>query len=346
MGKQDTTFSLLSPQKLNKEFMSFIPNILLIFSIGITIILILCSIGRCDPEPYSMFYFASSPIKTSTSTLSGCDRTQRVPQDSVIELTDASLLSLIGYVVTNAYFTTFNASSFLIRRLYDVLDKDSTCCYGVVSLYILFYIIVKFSKEVIDAFVPFDFFKIFAHKKNKSSLLFDIIFSVLAVISILFILCLLLSIIVYFAFLFKGLFDMTNEFRVKLIPIYFMFIVTIPIIAWAFKLNIQIFEGPSKKKVPAKLGNYNWIIFLLIALGIPFISTIQTIGSLIAIGLAGILSKDAGVRHKIRCIGVYGCIMLLVLFILKIVMHILGQSANILRIHMLTQLIRKIHILF
>jgi hypothetical protein len=364
----DTPFSLFDKEKINKDLMSFIPNLLLIFSIGIIILFILYSIdNKCGLTPHGLFHFMGvSDIMTYDVNTKSCKTPEElnmirrkqienkvqitIPEpDKAIKDKDASWFALFGYIVTNAFKATLNSSNYIIRSLYDILNTDSNCCIGVVMLYIMFYIISKFFKEIIQAFVPFDFFKLFKNKKTKSSFLFDIIFSILSIISILFAVCLTVAIIVYIAFLFKGLFDSSNEYSVKLIPIYFMLIITIPLIAWIFGLDIKITEekGASKKGIE-KIGHYNWIIFMLIALGIPFITTCTTIVQLIVVGISRLLTaaRETHLIQKRNCIWVYGWIILLVLFVMKIVMHILEQASSKLKIDVFSELINKLHIIF
>jgi hypothetical protein len=87
---------------------------------------------------------------------------------------------------------------------------------------------------------------------------------------------------------------------------------------------------------------------MLIALGIPFITTCTTIVQLIVVGISRLLTaaRETHLIQKRNCIWVYGWIILLVLFVMKIVMHILEQASSKLKIDVFSELINKLHIIF
>jgi hypothetical protein len=269
--------SLLNAKNLTKNFYTLVPNTFFIFSISLILMLILYSNKSFEKKPYDMFCFTKDHDSKSKKTDPNC------PPMEKLDGTDIGTFGLYAFVFSNAYRVTLNATNSVIHLFLKQIQK-----LNIIRLYIFFFFFIKYTKELVRAFFPFNLFK--KIKNTNTSIFVDFMSIFMSVIGFLFTICLLVAIVVYFAFIFYRL-GTAKRNDAKLIPVLFVLIIIFPIIAITFGLNATITENGVGVTTKQKIGHYNWFFFVLIALGAPFIATCQTIGSVLISGVLNLFTK-------------------------------------------------------
>jgi len=272
---------MFSMSTLTKDATSLVPNIFNTLSIGITLLLIFYS--NIDYKKRSVFCFINE-IKDPCETKVKVDDT--CPKDEEkLTTADYQFYELLAYVLGHAYKECLNATSQLIN-----VFNDKIKLYQVFMIYIVFFVMNKFLKEFLEVFVPSKFLSKILTKlhssQQDSSLIFDIFFSLFSMVSLLFIVCLLVSIVIYFAYIFNGLFRSSGRY-VQLIPVFAFVILIIPLFP-------MIFSSKSLKK-----SKYYWLMVILITLGVPFIASMHTIGKVVVYGFYKWFTSKTLIKHAV-----------------------------------------------
>ena len=268
-------FNIIDIKKIIPKMKSIIPNALLIFSIGVVIILILLSVKYTEIKTIGLmtsFYFALNPCNSYEEFIAKTKKTKScgdtVQKESVIvtddketiedvissfkedycekrDLEDLDGVQPLLYVCRAAYLVTSNMSNIIIKGLYKLLNLEGRYSVGVLMLYIGIFVVLKLFREFIDNFIP-------KGKSKKSSFIFDIIFSIFSITTVVFILCLIPSIISYLMFLVYG-FVLSNGAGTNVLrTMFFICIAIIPIMLWIVGADINITEGLTNKQKKKK----------------------------------------------------------------------------------------------
>lgn len=268
------TFNIINIKKLIPKMQHLVPNILLIFSIGVVIILLLLSVKFSDLKTVgimSSFYFTLHPCNSyetfiaknkKNKSCAGIEQPETVINATEKETIEAvmadfkedycekrNIEDLEGmqpmlYVCRAAYLVSSNISNIIIKGLYDILNLKGIYSVGVLILYIGMFLLLKFFRELIGKFIP----KI-KIGKAKSSFIFDIFFSVFSITTVVYVVCLIPTIIIYLLYLVYGFAfsdgaGATNVLR----TMYFICIVIIPISLWLVGASLNIQEGYRGRK--------------------------------------------------------------------------------------------------
>jgi hypothetical protein len=272
----DRVPSLLNYKNLTREFYLLVPNAFLIFSIALVLMLILYSDRSFEKKPHDIFCFNKKPDPKSKDTNPDC------PPMETLDGTDIGKFGLVAFIFSNAYKVTLNATNSVIHKFLVNIQK-----LNFIRLYLFFFIIIKTTRELVKIFFPFNLFK--KLKNKEASIIIDFMSIFMSVIALLFTMCILVAIVVYFGFIFYRL-GTAKRYDTKLIPVLVMLILIFPVIAIVFGLNATITENGVGVKNKEKVGHYNWLFVLLIALGVPFIATCQTVGSVLISGFFNIFN--------------------------------------------------------
>lgn len=275
----DQVPSVLNMSNLTKNFYTLVPNTFFIFSISLVLMLMLYSNKSFEKKPHDMFCFTKDHDSKSKKT----DEKTSCPQMEKLDGTDIGTFGLYAFVFSNAYKVTINATNSVIHLFLKQIQK-----LNILRLYIFFFFFIKYTKELVRTFFPFNLFQ--KMKGVKTSIFVDFMSIFMSVIGFLFTICLLVAIVVYFAFIFYRL-GTAKRNDAKLIPVLFVLIIIFPIIAITFGLNATITENGVGVTTKQKVGHYNWLFFVLIALGVPFIATCQTIGSVLFSGFLNLFTN-------------------------------------------------------
>jgi hypothetical protein len=265
-------FNIIDIKKLLPKMKSLIPNVLLIFSIGMVIILLLLSVKYTNLQTVSVmtsFYFTLHPCNSYESFLLKKTKDKScagvTQKDSIIDLNEKETIQAVMadfkedycekrniedlegmqpmlYVCRAAYLVSSNMSNIVIKGLYSILNFKGGI--GVLMLYVGMFLLLKFLRDFIQQFIP-----TFAKSKKKSSFILDIIFSILSITAVVYVLCLIPTILTYLTYLLYGFVysdgaGSTNVLR----TMYFICIVIIPIAMWLVGAGLNIQEGMSNKK--------------------------------------------------------------------------------------------------
>ena len=317
----DTRFNIIDIKKLIPKMKHLVPNVLLIFSIGVVIILLLLSVKFTDLSTIgvmSSFYFTLHPCNSYESFIEknkkngsskGIEQTEtetviNVNEKEAVEaviadfkedycekrdLEDLEGIQPLLYVCRAAYLVSSNMSNTIIKGLYNILNLQGYYSVGVLILYLGMFFLLKFLRELINKFIPKT--KV---GKAKSSFIFDIFFSIFSIITVLYVVCLVPTVITYLMYLMYGVVfsdgvSSTNVIR----PMFFIIIVIIPIALWLVGANLNIREGitnpkPKPKPKPkVKCGDYNWLFYIGFVLLIPVMACLKQIPFLIINGING-----------------------------------------------------------
>ena len=273
--------SLFDRRTLTKDFYTLVPNAFLIFSVAILLTIILYSNNSFKSKPYGMFCFLKKQVlddcgKPIPETKIKTDPNPDIlecPQMEELSKNDTSKLALISYIMKTSYEVTHNATNSVIHFLLEQIQS-----LRIIPLYVLFYIAIKFLKDFIKVIMPFDLFKKF--KGKKSSILTDFMAILMSVITLLFTICFMVANVIYFAFIFNKLANAKGHY-VKLVPILFIMLLIILFVVIMVGIKAQ---GKKKK------GQYNWLFFMLIAFGVPFVATCHTLGYVLITGFLNVLT--------------------------------------------------------
>jgi hypothetical protein len=349
-ANMDVVGSMFDIDKLTKDLKTLVPNIFVVFSIGITLILILYS--NINYKKRDIFCFTKQNKEP-------CDLpkdkepvyTESCPKDEhPLTTADYNFFELLAYVFGHAYTECVNATSQVINILVYKINS-----FQIVALYIGFFLFNKFLKEFLQVFVPFEFLNKILNKLQgaqlNSSFIFDIVMSLLSVIWLIFTICLLVAIVVYFAYLFHGLFTSTGRYA-QLIPVFAFAILIIPLFPILF----------SSKQL--KKNKYYWVMVTLITLGVPFISSLQSIGSVLVSGFMNLFTSNNEFKYdytgkkiedvqkaknerweKREYILVCGGVFVALLFVVTFLLTILDQVAIGIKDEMMQKVVQKLRIL-
>ena len=270
----DTNFNIIDIKKLIPNMKHLIPNVLLIFSIGMLIILLLLSVKFTDLKTVGImtsFYFTLHPCNSYEAFIEKNKKNSScagIPQPETVinenekatvaavmadfkedycekrNIEDLEGIQPLLYVCRAAYLVSSNMSNFIIKGLYNILNLKGFYSIGVLILYIGMFLLLKFLRELISKFIPKT--KI---GKAKSSFIFDIFFSVFSIITVVYVLCLIPTIITYLLYLVYGFAfsdgaGSTNVLR----TMFFICIVILPISLWLVGASLNIREGYSGSK--------------------------------------------------------------------------------------------------
>ena len=194
------------------------------------------------------------------------------PEMEELSANDTGKFALIAYIMKTSYEVTHNATNSVIHFLLEQIQS-----LRIIPLYGLFYFAIKFLKDLIKVIMPFDLFKKF--KGKKSSILTDFMAILMSVITLLFVICFMVANVIYFAFIFNKLANAKGH-AVKLIPILFVILLIIMFVVIMVGIKAQ-----GKKK-----GKYNWLFFMLIALGVPIAATCHTLGYVLLSGFINVFT--------------------------------------------------------
>ena len=272
---------------LTQDFYTLVPNTFLVFSLAILFTIILNSNNSFQAKPYGMFCFTKQPkiddcgdvipsIKKTDSDTLDC------PEMTKLDKNDVGKIALIAYIMRTSYEVTHNATNSVIHLLLRQIQQ-----LNIIKLYLLFYIMLKLSKETVNAMFPLDLVKaIFPFDLFKTirtantSILIDFMEILLSVITLLFTICFLVANVVYFSFLFVRLAQAKGHY-VKLIPILAIMLLIIIFILIVVGINSQ-----GKKKN----GKMNLLFIMLIAFAVPFVATFHTLGYALLSGFINIFT--------------------------------------------------------
>ena len=268
-------FNIIDIKKLIPKMKHLVPNVLLIFSIGMVIILLLLSVKFTDLKTIgvmSSFYFTLHPcnsyetfIEKNKKNKSCAGSEQPATVINVIErdaiesvmadfkedycekrnIEDLEGIQPMLYVCRAAYLVSANMSNVIIKGLYDILNLKGIYSIGVLILYLGMFFLLKFLRELIGKFIP-AFMK---GNKQKSSFIFDIIFSIFSITTVVYVLCLIPTILTYllylvYGFVFSDGAGATNVLR----TMYFIIIVIIPITIWLVGASLNVVEGARNRR--------------------------------------------------------------------------------------------------
>ena len=209
----DQVPSLLNMSNLTKNFYTLVPNTFFIFSIGLILMLMLYSNKSFEKKPYGMFCFTKDHDSKSKKT----DDQKSCPPMETLDGTDIGTFGLYAFVFSNAYKVTLNATNNVIHLFLTQIQK-----LNMIRLYIFFFFLIKYTKELVKVFFPFNLFK--KMKDVKTSIIVDFMSIFMSVIGFLFTMCLVVAIVVYFAFIFYRLATAKRN-DAKLIPVLFVLII-------------------------------------------------------------------------------------------------------------------------
>jgi hypothetical protein len=278
---EPNTFNIIDIKKLMPKMKSLIPNVLLIFSIGMVIILILLSNKYSELKTIGVmasFYFTLHPCNSYEEYIAkskknkSCSGIQETNTSTSVKIDDKEIIEAVMsdfkedycnkqniedlegmqpmlYVARAAYLVSSNMSNIIIKGLYNILNLKGVYSLGVLILYLGMFFMLKFLREFIDGFIP-AFMK---GKKKKSSFIFDIIFSIFSIITVVYVLCLLPSILTYIMYLVYGFVFADGAGSANVLrTMYFICIVIVPVALWLVGASLNIKEGITNKKSSSK----------------------------------------------------------------------------------------------
>ena len=276
-------FNIIDIKKLIPKMKNVIPNVLLIFSIGMVIILLLLSVKYTDLKTIGVmtsFYFTLHPCNSYETFIAkskkdkSCSGIQETDTSTTVKIDDKEIIeSVMGdfkedycnkqniedlegmqpmlYVCRAAYLVSSNMSNIIIKGLYNILNLKGVYSVGVLVLYLGMFFMLKFLREFIERVIP-TFMK---GKKKKSSFIFDILFSIFAIIMVVYVLCLIPTTITYLTYLLYGFVFADGAGAANVLrTMYFICIIILPIALWLVGASLNIKEGLKNKKNDKKGG--------------------------------------------------------------------------------------------
>ena len=278
------------------NFKNIIPNIILIVSIGIMMFLIILATTYTDLHTVSImtsFYYTVNPCtkfeeyKKTITRNSSC-KVKVDTSDNIIKndsLLEKNIQFVLGdfqkeycdiknisdleggepffFVCKAASLVCANVSNIVINNLSSIININKPINrFGILFSYILLYTLCQLLHKIIAQVLS----KILANQNQ--AFIFNIIYSIFSVIILLFIVCLVPSIITYICYLIYGLlFINANISTNALRMMYFMLLAFIPIASWFIGFTLQFAEGFNG--TTSDCSNYNWIFGVALIFLIP-----------------------------------------------------------------------------
>ena len=289
--------------------------------------------------------YTHNPLQNSSNNVRVIREQDKTDEEKCIDIKTIGDSSLFFYTMNSCYGVSANMTSTVIESLTYVIYKHYPSIplsrFGVLFFYLLIITLIWSFSKFINKFLPINL-----NKKQKKSFIIDIVFSILGIISVLYVICLIPTIMVYIGYLLKCMVADGTTATVKglCFILFITALMTFLPIMFSFQEGAKNKKNKSKKskkraeqasttsstnattstnatsdttdskdskksKDSDKCGN-SWSYLSLLALFIPIIACVFT--------LVTKLFKGPHEMPHLKEVGVYGLVVLLLTILLEI----------------------------